>query len=113
MPEAPAPIPSRSATNTERPCCANRQASESPMIPAPTMATSATRRAVSCMEANILHRRYVASSIQQNDTAAVGAPATLADGLRAVRRSRGLPLANVAAATDISASFLSLVEQGK
>jgi quercetin dioxygenase-like cupin family protein len=64
------------------------------------------------MRANILHQRYVASSIQQNDTAA-GAPPTLADGLRAVRRSRGLSLANVAAATDISASFLSLVEQGK
>lgn len=55
----------------------------------------------------------MASSTQQNDTAAVGAPPTLADGLRAVRRSRGLSLANVAAATDISASFLSLVEQGK
>jgi XRE family transcriptional regulator, regulator of sulfur utilization len=55
----------------------------------------------------------VASSIQQNDAATGGAPPTLADGLRAVRRGRGLSLANVAAATGISASFLSLVEKGK
>jgi quercetin dioxygenase-like cupin family protein len=55
----------------------------------------------------------VASSIQQNEAGAVGAPPTLADGLRAVRRSRVLSLANVAAETGISASFLSLVEKGK
>jgi transcriptional regulator with XRE-family HTH domain len=43
----------------------------------------------------------------------VGAPASLADGLRALRRTRGLSLADVGEATRISPSFLSLVEKGK
>ena len=37
----------------------------------------------------------------------------LAEGLRELRRSRGLSLAEVAEATQISPSFLSLVEKGK
>jgi transcriptional regulator with XRE-family HTH domain len=40
-------------------------------------------------------------------------PATLAESLRALRRLRGLSLAEVADATQISPSFLSLVETGK
>lgn len=43
----------------------------------------------------------------------VGAPASLADGLRALRRSRGVSLAELGVATRISPSFLSLVEKGK
>src|ERR1700722_5235199 len=39
--------------------------------------------------------------------------AGLAEGLRELRRSRGLSLADVAEATQISPSFLSLVEKGK
>ncbi len=38
---------------------------------------------------------------------------SLGDALRALRTSRGLSLGDVAAATDISRSFLSLVETGK
>jgi transcriptional regulator with XRE-family HTH domain len=40
-------------------------------------------------------------------------PPALGDALRLLRRRRGLTLAQVAAATDISKSFLSLVEAGK
>lgn len=40
-------------------------------------------------------------------------PATLGAKLRAIRQQRGLSLADVAAATNMSASFLSLVETGK
>lgn len=40
-------------------------------------------------------------------------PATLGAKLRAFRQRRGLSLADVAAATNMSASFLSLVETGK
>jgi transcriptional regulator with XRE-family HTH domain len=40
-------------------------------------------------------------------------PATLADGLRSLRLRRGLSLVEVAEATRISPSFLSLVEKGK
>ncbi len=40
-------------------------------------------------------------------------PVTLAEGLRSARLARSLSLAEVAAATNISTSFLSLVEKGK
>lgn len=40
-------------------------------------------------------------------------PATLGDGLRSARLERSLSLADVAEATNISTSFLSLVEKGK
>lgn len=40
-------------------------------------------------------------------------PVTLADGLRSARLERKLSLAEVAEATNISTSFLSLVERGK
>ena len=43
----------------------------------------------------------------------VDAPAGLGSALRAARRSKSLSLSEVAAATGISASFLSLVENGK
>lgn len=55
----------------------------------------------------------MSTSPQKNETVAAGAPPTLAEGLRTIRRSRGLSLAEVADATAISASFLSLVENGK
>jgi len=44
---------------------------------------------------------------------AVATPIGLGDALRSSRRSRSLSLSDVAAATGISASFLSLVENGK
>ena len=53
------------------------------------------------------------SSALQPPNASFGAPASLADGLRALRRARGLSLAEVGDATQISPSFLSLVEKGK
>jgi quercetin dioxygenase-like cupin family protein/DNA-binding Xre family transcriptional regulator len=53
------------------------------------------------------------SSALQPSRGSFGAPASLADGLRALRRSRGLSLAEVGDATGISPSFLSLVEKGK
>jgi transcriptional regulator with XRE-family HTH domain len=43
----------------------------------------------------------------------VDAPPGLGSALRAVRRAKSLSLSEVAAATGISASFLSLVENGK
>jgi quercetin dioxygenase-like cupin family protein/DNA-binding Xre family transcriptional regulator len=43
----------------------------------------------------------------------VDVPSGLGPALRAVRRARSLSLSDVAAATGISASFLSLVENGK
>ena len=55
----------------------------------------------------------MSTSLPKNETLAPGAPPTLAEGLRAIRRSRRLSLAEVADATAISASFLSLVEKGR
>ena len=47
------------------------------------------------------------------ELAANAVPATLGSTLRAARLARGFSLGQVAAATDISRSFLSLVENGK
>lgn len=66
------------------------------------------------MRWNIFRQRGIVSTSRQKEpAAAASAPATLADGLRALRRSRGLSLTEVGAATGISPSFLSLVERGE
>lgn len=84
-----------------------------PVIPAPTTTTSEPRHADFCIAANILRGPGTLSSSLEQPKPAFGAPTSLADGLRALRRTRGLSLAEVGDATRISPSFLSLVEKGK
>jgi transcriptional regulator with XRE-family HTH domain len=55
----------------------------------------------------------LSSTPPQTTERRTASPATLAASLRALRRLRGLSLAEVADATQISPSFLSLVETGK